>query len=266
VAIVPQVSRRSGWLIAAVAVGLGGCTGVTGVPSTPPSVEVSQSRSTAPSASASGATGELEGCVPACIKGRTVPGDLPVGDYQTEWFFGGQMILTFQEEWTSPEDSTGEFFVAPLATPENAVVFWEDVYPTEGGEPVEGVPLSTAGLLGWFQTNPNFEVSEPASGTIGADLPATVVDITLSATAENQDPECPFSACLDFLGFPQWEGGWGIAGEQVQRFYMSDVTYGGQTHLFVVVVYPDDPNDMEDFLPVAEQVIASVRVPVTPGE
>ncbi len=56
-----------------------------------------------------------------------------------------------------------------------------------------------------------------------------------------------------------------IAGPQVQLLYLSDVTYGGQTHLFVVAVYPDDPADMASFLPDAERLIATVRVPATPA-
>jgi hypothetical protein len=51
----------------------------------------------------------------------------------------------------------------------------------------------------------------------------------------------------------------------VQRLYVSDVSYGGQTHLFVVAVYPDDPADMASFLPDAERLIATVRVPATPA-
>ena len=111
----------------------------------------------------------------------------------------------------------------------------------------------------------NFDVSAPEEGIIGEDLPATVVDVSLSADAVNDDPECPFDACVNFLGFPQWDGFWGIAGPQVQRFYMSDVSYGGQAHLFVVVVYPDEPADMESFLPLAERLISTVRVPARPS-
>ena len=52
-------------------------------------------------------------------------------------------------------------------------------------------------------------------------------------------------------------------GARCRSRYLSDVTYGDQTHLFVVVVYPEYPADMEAFLPVAERLIATVRVPAT---
>jgi hypothetical protein len=68
-----------------------------------------------------------------------------------------------------------------------------------------------------------------------------------------------------WLNFPQWDVNWGIAQPQVQRFYLSEVSYGGQKHLFVAVVYPDDPRGMKDFLPHAENLIAAVQVPATPA-
>ena len=89
--------------------------------------------------------------------------------------------------------------------------------------------------------------------------------MAISRGTENEDPACPSDTCVLWLGFPQWEGSWGIAGRQVQRFYLSDVTYGGKTHLFVAVVYPDDPADMEAFSPHAEDLLATVEVPATPA-
>lgn len=81
-----------------------------------------------------GATQEpIRGCVPACVSGLSRPGPLTTGTYQTEWFFGGEMQVTLESEWTSGEDSTGEFNAMPKATPQDAVFFWEDVYPVRHG-------------------------------------------------------------------------------------------------------------------------------------
>jgi hypothetical protein len=49
------------------------------------------------------------------------------------------------------------------------------------------------------------------------------------------------------------------------RSYLSDVSYGGHKHLFIAVVYPNNPRDMNRFLPDAEKLIATVQVPATPG-
>ncbi len=176
------------------------------------------------------------------------------------------MHVTFKGAWASDEDSTGEFTAKPKATPQNAVFFWEDVYPVRGGQRVQKVPLTAVGLLRWLQSLPALETSSPRRGRIGT-LPATVVDVSVSAKAKNEDPRCPTRACVLFLGFPQWDDplGWGIAYTQVQRFYLSDVEYGGRKHVFVAVIYPDKGSDIKTFAKVGEQLLRSVRVPATPG-
>lgn len=68
-----------------------------------------------------------------------------------------------------------------------------------------------------------------------------------------------------FLGFPQWDSDWGIESIQVQRFYLSDVEYGGVKHLFVAVIYPDKGSDMKTFAKIGEQLLRTVRVPATPA-
>jgi hypothetical protein len=217
--------------------------------------------------------------MPRCKDGNlVVPGDIPAGEYDTVWFFGGEMRLTFDDDgWTSREDSTGEFVVSPLYAPdENDILFWEDIYPVKpphgattwksfhGMERIQGVPLTAAGLLDWMKSSSQLEVSEPTSGTIG-DLPATVVDVSVADDAVNDDPKnCPVRACVNFLGFQQWDGSWGIAGGPV-RFYLSDVTYGGRDHLFVVAIYPVNPEDMKTLGEAAEHLIGTVDVPADPA-
>jgi len=247
------------------------CTG--GSSSSAPST---QSSATEAPLRASEDTGELDGCMPACKDGNMIePGDLPEGEYQTEWFFDGHMTLTFDGAgWTSKEDSTGEFQTSPPSAPDNDILFWEDVYPVEppGGSDVwhsfnevrriEGVPVTAVGLLDWLRSSSQLEVSAPTPGTIG-DLAATVVDVRVADDAVDDDPEnCPVRACVNFLGFPQWTGVWGIAAPA--RFYLSDVTYGERVHLFVVAIYPADPTDTET-LGSAERLISTVRVAADPA-
>ena len=207
----------------------------------------------------------IQGCVPSCnTPGITQPGALSSGPYETQWFFGGEMVITLDEPWSSHEDSTGEFALTLDATPENGVFFWEDVYPVEDLIRVDDVPMTVDGLLDWIHKDPRLEATAPKRSRIG-DLPATVVDVTISEGAKNEDPACPTDTCVLWLRFPQWSGSWGIAEPQVQRLYLADVTYGGKTHLFVAVVYPDDSADMESFSPHAEDILATVQVPATPG-
>jgi len=227
---------------------------------------------------------QVEGCVPVCgAGGRLDPIPLPEGEYQTEGFFGGAMKVTFDSGWTSPEDSSGEF----AATPDDGaggVLFWLDVYPVERFERVQDVPLTTDALVEWLRTNPDLDVSAPVAGSIGA-LPATIVDVRLSADARNESLADSLAAglsredinfcrhdgrvCSFFLGFPQWypePGVWGIGvREEVQRLYLSDVTYGDEDHLFVAVVYANPARDQMAMLDAGQRVIDTVRVPVTPN-
>jgi hypothetical protein len=172
------------------------------------------------------------------------------------------MVITLAEPWNVHEDSTGEFALELGSTPQNAVYFWEDVYPFANGERVDGVPMTVDGMLDWIREDPRLEATKPHRGRIG-DLPATVVDVSISEDAPNEDPTCPVDVCIGWLGFPQWEGEWGIAGQQVQRVYLSDVTYGEQSHLFVALIYPDLPWDMAFFAAHAEDLLATVQVPST---
>ena len=77
-----------------------------------------------------------------CVPGElTVPGDLPAGEYITQNFFGGQLTVTLPADWTSFEDSTGEFALRPVGTEGFALLFWLDVYPIvdPGSTPVADV-------------------------------------------------------------------------------------------------------------------------------
>lgn len=206
----------------------------------------------------------IDGCVPSCNQpGLSQPGAVDPGPYETQWFFGGEMVVTLDEPWGVHEDSTGEFALELDSDPAFLVLFWEDVYPVVDERRVDGVPKTADGLLGWMRDDPRLDVSAPHQGEIG-DVSATIVDVSIAATAKNDDPGgCPTDVCALWLGFPQWDGSFGIARPQVQRFYLSDVTYGGERHLFVAVVYPDDPADMESFLPHATDVIRSVQIPAT---
>ena len=66
----------------------------------------------------------IEGCVPRCNPpGLVAPGPMPTGPYETQWFFGGEMVITLDEPWSVHEDSTGEFALELRSTPENGVYF-----------------------------------------------------------------------------------------------------------------------------------------------
>ena len=178
------------------------------------------------------------------------------------------MTVVFDRGWSVGEDSTGEFASAENRTPDLRVIFWEDVFPTrhkQGLTRLNGVPGTADGVVGWLRANPNLSVSSPSKGTIGSELPATVVDVSVAKKADNDDPGCPAKPCANFLGFPQWGEPYGIAGGGVTRFYFSDVKYGGKAHLFVAAVEGIDEAKLDAGLPAAERVIESAKVPADPA-
>jgi hypothetical protein len=214
-------------------------------------------------------TATIQGCAPQCLPPNlTEPGKVPVGTYETEYFFAGQMKVVFEEGWAVGEDSTGEFASAANRNPDLRVVFWEDVFPTrheQGLQRVKGVPRTADAVVGWLRANPHLSVTAPRKGTIGSDLPATVVDVSVADKADNDDPGCPARPCANFLGFPQWGEPYGIAGGGVTRLYLSDVKYGGESHLFVAAVEGIDKAQFDAGLPAAERLIESAKVPAEPA-
>jgi hypothetical protein len=174
-----------------------------------------------------------------------------------------------RQAWYSGEDSTGEFAAWPKANPDSKVIFWEDVYAIAPAKPIGSWrrvgPLrrTSASLLTWLQNNPNLQISKPVTGKIGK-IRARVVDVGVSDQAVNV-PGCPSKACANFVQFPQWHEPYGIAGKSISRFYLSDVRYGGQRHLFVAVIEATSRAELNAFLAPARKLIATVRVPTSQG-
>jgi hypothetical protein len=220
---------------------------------------------------------KIRGCVPECLSGGADPGRIPPGSYTTQYFFDGHLTVTFRKAWVSHEDQPVEFSAKPEVKQdgEGEVKFWEDIIPVEGKtfdvkHRAKGVPITTAGWLHWLSNNPNLRVSDPKKATIGEDdLPAKVVDVGISDEAVNDEPgyaPCRKETCQTFLTWPNAGGNYfGLIDSEVIRLYLSDVKYGGKTHLFAIAIYAQDPAGLKAFAPAAEMVIDSVRAPVSPA-
>jgi hypothetical protein len=219
---------------------------------------------------------KIRGCVPECLSGGTDPGRIPPGSYTTQYFFDGHLTVTFRKAWVSHEDTPIVFWAKPEVKQdgEGEVQFWEDIIPVEGKtfdlkHRAKGVPITTAGWLHWLSNNPNLRVSDPQDATIGEDdLPAKAVDIGISDQAKNDDPgypPCRRVICQTLLTWPNSDNYFGLGGSDVIRLYLSDVKYGGKTHLFAISIYAQDPAGPKAFAPAAEMVIDSVRAPGSPA-
>jgi hypothetical protein len=212
----------------------------------------------------------IPGCAPACLTGGSDPGSLSAGSHRTAHFFNGQLAVTLKGRWESHEDQPVEFSVAPEgAWGTHRVLFWSDIIPVgKDRKRAAGVPGTAAGLLAWFTSRPNLQVSKPRSDTIGtAALPAKVVDIAMSGKAVNEVSDCPARACADFLTWPNsGDNTYGIAEPAVLRLYLSDIRYGGRNHLFAIGIEGQNQADLKAFQPDAEHLIATANAPVTPAD
>jgi hypothetical protein len=207
--------------------------------------------------------GQVAACVPRCTNGRGVP-DIPVGAYQTRWFFGGYMTLTFDTVWTPVEDSAGEFKVRPEGDDDYGVSLTLDNYPVREGTKVAGVPRTVAGWVRWHERDPRLIVSKPQTAKFGS-LRTTAIDVRLSRKAGQEHADCP-AACVDLWGNDKFDHANGILGNDVYRLYLADVRYSGSRHLFIVIVEGRDAAHLARFAPKVEHLLQSVKLPVAPGD
>jgi hypothetical protein len=242
-----------------------GCSGSsTGATPTVSVAMTASSPGPTPTASLSG----IRGCSPECATGITNPGALPAGSYTTTYFLDGQLTLDIPPGWKSTEDQPVEFNAQPRGP--HRVVFWVDPFPARFDEdgivrPIPGVPRTAAGELGWFEANPDLDVSKPRRGTIGVmDLPASVIDVAIAPDAKNEDPDCPkeLKVCVTLLSWPNVQDALGIAATETMRLYLADVRYGGKKHLFAAAIQAFDQAQFASLLDDAERVIASAEAPI----
>jgi hypothetical protein len=268
--IAPHPSTRHFRWVAVVLLIMTACDGGTPASSVAPGSASTPAR---PSASASQSQREIRGCVPECSTGFSDPGSIGPGLYTTAHFLDGHLTVRYPTPWVSHEDQGVEFSAEP---PERGdmgrVLFWDDIIPWvadthyPAGHAVGGVPNTVAGWMDWLHSNPALEVSVPHSATIGEmGLPAMFVDIAIADQAANQAPYCRKLdlICVVLLSWPNAGGNTYVFGKpSVLRLYLSDITYGGASHLLAVAVEGTDAMDLKSFLPLANRVIASADAPI----
>ena len=212
--------------------------------------------------------GELDPCLPLCRTGLVRPGAVPVGDrYQTQWFAGGYMTLSFPEPWKIGEDSTGELGIvlpeeeaaAPAGETPYHVAFTVDIWPAKNGRRVAGVASTAAAIEAWFRGDENYRVLRAKNTRIGV-LPARAIDVALSPSAPMEYPDCG-APCVDGLTFEQFGDMGGIRGKDVYRYYLADINYGGENHLLAVEVQTRSLKHLDALAPRVEAVFDTVRLP-----
>lgn len=259
-------------VLAVVGALAGGCSGAGGgSASTSAATAASAAPTATPTAAASAGATPIPGCLPACGTPHLVrPGDLPAGDYTTQYFFGGQLTVTVPAGWTSFEDSTGELGLRPRGPEDRALLFWIDVYPIVDGtfEPVVGFDGTAKAMVDWIEANPNITVIEKGTGTLGG-LEATTLDFGRSPQAVNVDTECPadLRPCVGLLSFPQWDGGFYSQGGPFHlRMVAADTTWGGEPHAVYALIDAMSDAVFAELALAATEMIEGARLPEGVGE
>ena len=211
--------------------------------------------------------GEAAACIPLCGVGRVEGGSLPIGRYQTEWFFGGYMTIEMDGTWKRGEDSNGELGL-PIAAADGAAVyqlaFFLDPALVVDDVIQASIPRRAEAYIEWLAAHPNLVVSDPIDTMIGL-IPAVAVDIRLAPGAPSQYDECPPDPCVTFLKVAAFDHSDGLFGDDEYRFYFADVTYSGTEHMLVVKVEGRDAADLDAVLPSIERLLATVTIPARPS-
>jgi hypothetical protein len=174
------------------------------------------------------------------------------------------MTVQLPSGWNVLEDSRLHLGVA--SNGQDYRVLWSiDAWPLRAGVKVAGVPSRAGPLIKWLRANPNLRVVEAKASTIGSKLAARVVDVSLSGSAVNDDPMCPASKCVNFLRFYGAREPYGIAGNDAIRFYFANIKRQGKSHLLIVAIEARDRADLAVRLPVAERLIHTATLAVSPG-
>ena len=211
--------------------------------------------------------GEAAACIPVCGVGRVAGGRLPVGRYQTEWFFGGYMTIETDGTWERGEDSNGELSVplpAPAGGPAYLLAFVLDPVLVVDDVIQEDVPRRADAYVEWLSAQPHLIVSAPIETSIGT-VPATAVDIRLGPNAPSQYDDCPPDPCVAFIKVEAFDHSDGILGDDIYRFYFADITYSGTDHMLAVKVEGRDAADLGAALLLVEPLLATVIVPASPA-
>ena len=114
-----------------------------------------------------------------------------------------------------------------------------------------------------FNTGPQ---SERGGKTVmvANDIPADTVDLEVSDAATKEVSDCP-AACTNYLGFENGPDAHGLLRGEKTRIYFAPVTYGGQDHLLTLSVKVVDGTDFDAVLPIAEQLLRTICMPIAPA-
>jgi hypothetical protein len=198
----------------------------------------------------------------AQAKGRPLPKYvqpvLPAGKYHTTEFKPPLSFRLTGEGWrfegpsstlNDPEHSDYLFFQYRPMGGEGEIAFFnlrkvEGVYKPTGA--IESVPAPDE-LVGWFQHHPYLETSKPEPVTVGGVKGVQFDVVTNLPKRSNKDSVGTFKLSTGGLTGPYYE--------KTEHYIILENVKG----VPVVIVYNNDKDVFDDFVPIAEKVLKSVE-------
>jgi len=229
--------------------------------------------SVAPSASVATPAGSQAAVLPVLGEGDLRP--LPAGTFVTgpNGFLTG-LTITIPDGWESTETDSGEISLAPAGQPDRKLLIWKDLVAVAPGKlnGPAGATLPNVGrtadaLITWLTTTPDFKVlSGPTDRTVGGSIAGKELTVVTSDTANFGDPGCPDNPrCAAFFTDPDhWNGDfYAIGGDEQARIFIATMHFPDADHVLFVTLECLNADELAKFAPIAEPIIASLRLPAT---
>ena len=267
--------RRICVMAVATFVALGGCVSGTATPS---SVGVAATVAPAPTVAASLAAATatskptatpLPTAIPrrldfptdgTCEPDHTCLGVLEPGAHHSEVFTPGLAFTTAHAGWENLEQAGGAFDLTSITAPGDAITFFRGARAANrDGSPATSVEGSVAGLEAWLATNPALVTTVATPITIGG-LKGQWSDVTISPNATDRGPDCPTTACVQFLhgrdpsSKPTWVWEAGVASSERARLYLLD----WKEDVVAILVDSLDGTTFDALTKEADAILASV--------
>jgi hypothetical protein len=244
-------------VLLAVVLTVGGCGGGPAASVTPTATPAVIPTVTNPPAT------PIPGCLPECVTGQLLEPGTVSGEYNTQYFFGGQFTVSVPDGWYGYEDSTSELSIGPAGSEDARLEFWIDIYAASepSGTRDQSIRRTAEGVTEWFVQKPIIEVIERAPTTFGG-LPAESIEYRRRDSAANEDPDCPaeLQPCAVEFGYPEWDGSFSEGGPFHSRLVVAEASWGGENHAIYAMFWAIGPA-YDDLIDEARAVIESAQLP-----
>jgi hypothetical protein len=181
------------------------------------------------------------------------------------------LAFTLDHGWAATWNDTTEIHLVPPNSSADAVFLWRDIRavkstgPGAGTQILRDVGSSSAALVHWITSNPDFDVVDrPHPVTVGQGITATQVTVQVSHTARSTDPGCPDNPrCAAVFRGPSWSSDlfYGIGGEETVQLLFATVPFAGRSSTLVIALDAMSPSEVLEVRRASQPFLDSLRLP-----